>query len=135
MHMRYLLDTNICVYIRRHRPDGVRRRFHRQAAGSASISVVTWGELLLGAAKSSSPAVSEQNLRLFAELIPVLPLSAEVAECYARIRCEPERSGEPIGANDLWIAAHALAERLILVSNNEREFKRIKGLKVENWAA
>lgn len=133
--MRYLLDTNICVYIRRNRPDSVRRRFHRQTAGSAGISAVTWGELLVGAAKSSNPAVSEQNLRSFAALVPVVPLSAEVAECYARIRCELERSGTPIGANDLWIAAHTLAEGLVLVTNNEREFKRIKGLKVENWAA
>lgn len=133
--MRYLLDTDICIYIRRTRPDGARRRFDRQTAGSTGISVVTWGELLVGAAKSSMPAASEQNLRAFAEFVPILPLSAAVAECYARIRTALERSGPPIGANDLWIAAHAIAEDLTLVTNNEREFRRIDGLNVENWAA
>ncbi len=134
MAARYLLDTDTCVYIKREQPLKVRNRMARQPPGSVVISVITWGELMLGAMKSKQPALARQKLNELADVLPVLPLSPEAGELYGTIRAELERAGTPIGGNDLWIAAHAKAEGLILVSNNEREFKRVKGLKVENWA-
>ena len=83
---------------------------------------------------SSKPKENLQRLRAFARLVPALELPAEAAEHYGKIRAALQRKGAPIGPNDLWIAAYARAAGLVLVSNNEREFKRVPGLKVENWA-
>ena len=134
---RYLLDTNICIYIRQKRPPAVLKRFEKLSVGDAAISVITYGELFYGA--EHSPAAHRQaNRRLLTELIelmPVLPMPYAVGEAYGVLREALERSGQMIGNNDLWIAAYAKAEGLILVTNNEREFKRVSGLKVENWAA
>ena len=98
------------------------------------MSIITYGELLFGAEKSRHPQPAKERLQRFVELIPVLPLPDESPHHYARIRSELERVGTPIGANDLWIASHALAAELILVSNNLREFGRVTGLVSENWA-
>jgi tRNA(fMet)-specific endonuclease VapC len=134
MAANYLLDTNICSYIRRQRPPELLARFQQLAAGEAAISIITYGELHFGAAKSQNPAVSKNELSNLVGALPVLPLSPEAGVCYGDIRADLERRGEVICGNDLWIAAHAMAEGLILVTNNEREFQRVKGLKVENWA-
>lgn len=133
MKPRYLLDTNICIYIRRHRPPQVLTRFRRLKPGDAAISVITSGELLYGAEKSLNRELALQQLADLATLIPVLPLPQEAAATYGAIRAHLEARGTMIGNNDLWIAAHARAEGLVLVTNNEREFKRVPGLKVENW--
>lgn len=130
---RYLLDTNICIYIARHRPPEVRERFARHGAGELAMSVITWGELRFGAEKSQARSRSLADLAELARLIEVAPLPAQVGEHYGRIRATLQRSGQPIGNNDLWIAAHALAEGWTLVTNNEREFVRVEGLAVENW--
>ncbi len=135
MSARYLLDTDICIYIRRERPQHVRARMARIAPDRFALSVISWGELLLGVFKSERPEAARRKLTEIYESIAVLPLPPEAAEIYAATRTELEAAGTPIGPNDLWIAAHARAENLILVTNNEREFKRVKGLKVENWAA
>src|SRR6266704_2721359 len=103
MEARFLLDTNICIYIRRKKPEEVLRRFRTLKHGEAVFSVITFGELIYGAEKS------------------------------AQRTAELERKGKMIGNNDLWIAAHAKAAGLTLVTNNEREFRRVRGLKVENW--
>jgi tRNA(fMet)-specific endonuclease VapC len=132
---RYLLDTDICIYIRNERPQHVRARMARIPPDSLALSVITWGELLLGVQRSTDPKAARRKLAELYEAIAVLPLPREAAEVYAATRAELEAAGTPIGPNDLWIAAHAKAERLILVTNNLREFKRVKGLKVENWAA
>jgi tRNA(fMet)-specific endonuclease VapC len=132
--VRYLLDTNICIYIAKRHPPEVARQFERLHPGDVGISLITYGELLFGAEKSQQPERAHDRLQRFVELVPVLALPDECPRHYARIRAELERAGTPIGANDLWIAAHALAARLILVSNNLREFGRIAGLATENWA-
>ena len=134
MEPRYLLDTNICIYIRQKRPEEVLRRFRRLRPGEAVLSVITYGELLYGAAKSEQRVAALERLRELVNLLPALSLPETAAEAYGTIRAKLESQGEMIGNNDLWIAAHALAARLTLVTNNEREFRRVDGLKIQNWA-
>jgi tRNA(fMet)-specific endonuclease VapC len=134
MEPRYLLDTNICIYIRQRRPEELLRRFRRLHPGEAALSVITYGELLYGAAKSAQRAAALERLRELVHLLPALPLPETAAETYGTIRAELESKGEMIGNNDLWIAAHALAGGLTLVTNNEKEFRRVRGLKIQNWA-
>lgn len=134
MDTRYLLDANIVIYTRQKRPEGVLRRFARLRPGEAAISVIAYGELLYGAMKSSQRESALERLRELSEAIPALPLPERAAETYGFVRAELESRGEMIGNNDLWIAAHALAEGLTLVTNNEKEFRRVRGLKVQNWA-
>jgi len=132
--LRYLLDTDIFVYIRQRRPIHVYELLLRKEPESAAISTVSYGELLFGTTKSDNPAHARNTISALLQVVPVLPLPATAAEAYASIRADLAGRGQVIGPNDLWIAAHALAENLILVTNNEREFRRVKGLKVENWA-
>jgi tRNA(fMet)-specific endonuclease VapC len=134
MEPRYLLDTNICIYIRQKRPDEVLRRFRKLRPGEAVLSVITYGELLYGAAKSQRRVAALERLRELVNLLPALSLPETAAEAYGAIRAELEAKGEMIGNNDLWIAAHALASGLTLVTNNEKEFQRVRGLRVQNWA-
>jgi tRNA(fMet)-specific endonuclease VapC len=133
MPARYLLDTNTCIYIHRGRPPEVLARFRRLQPGEAVLSVITYGELLFGAEKSTARTRVIQILEEFTSLVEVLPLSADTARFYGSIRAGLEAKGESIGSNDLWIAAHAKATNLTLVTNNEREFGRIVGLKIQNW--
>ena len=135
MAARYLLDTDICIYIQRERPPAVLRRFRKLKAGSLAISTITWGELCFGAAQSNQRAAVSAALEDFISLVPVLPLPAASGRTYGVVRAALASHGTPIGNNDLWIAAHALADRLVLVTNNEREFRRVPRLKVENWVA
>lgn len=134
MSLRYVLDTNICIYIAKQRPPEVARRFARLAAGTVGMSLITYGELRYGAEKSVRGAEALATLDQLVELIPVLELSAGVGETYGKLRAHLERLGTPIGNNDLWIAAHALALGVTLVSNNTREFERVPKLKLQNWA-
>jgi tRNA(fMet)-specific endonuclease VapC len=134
MEPRYLLDTNICIYIRQNRPEQVLRRFCKLRPGEAALSVITYGELLYGVAKSTQMAAAVERLRELVQLLPALPLPEAAAESYGTIRADLESKGEMIGNNDLWIAAHALASGLTLVTNNEREFRRVRGLRLQNWA-
>jgi tRNA(fMet)-specific endonuclease VapC len=134
MEPRFLLDTNICIYIRRKKPEEVLRRFRTLKPGEAALSVITFGELAYGAEKSAQRAGAMELLRELAQALPVLGLPETAAEAYGTIRAELERKGKMIGNNDVWIAAHAVAAGLTLVSNNEREFRRVSGLKVQNWA-
>jgi tRNA(fMet)-specific endonuclease VapC len=133
MAPRFLLDTNICIYIQRHKPPAVLARFQKLTPGDAVISVITWGELLYGAQKSRQRKTALQVLEEFKTLVPVLPVPENAGKTYGAIRSLLESRGEPIGNNDLWIAAHAKAAALTLVTNNEREFKRVPGLKIRNW--
>ncbi len=135
MEPRYLLDTDICIYIRTGQPERVLRKFRTVRPGEAVLSVITYGELLYGAEKSAHREQSMERLLQMAVLVPTLPLPEKAAETYGFIRAELERRGEMIGNNDLWIAAHALAAKLTLVTNNEKEFRRVRGLKVQNWTA
>ena len=134
MEARYLLDTNICIYIRQKRPEEVLYHFRKLRPGEAALSVITYGELLYGAAKSAQRVVALERLRELLNLLPALPLPETAAEAYGTIRAGLESKGEMIGNNDLWIAAHALAAGLTLVTNNESEFRRVRRLKIQNWA-
>jgi len=134
MEARFLLDTNICIYIRRKKPEDVLRRFRLLKHGEAALSVITFGELIYGAEKSAQRAVALELLRELADVLPVLGLPTTTSETYGTMRADLERRGQMIGNNDLWIAAHAKTAGMTLVTDNEREFRRVRGLKVENWA-
>ena len=133
MAAHYLLDTNICIYIVRRKPAEVEKRFAELKIGDAAMSAVTFGELCYGAEKSQAPAIARSKLNELAAFLPVLAIDDECARAYGEIRAALEAKGRIIGNSDLWIAAHARSTQLILVTNNEREFKRVPGLKVENW--
>lgn len=131
---RYMLDTNICIYIRQKRPPAILARFERLRPGDACISLITYGELRYGAEKSADRDTALKLLAELVSLLPVAPMPDEAAVRYGAIRADLERRGEMIGNNDLWIAANALALGTRLVTNNTREFDRVNGLKVETWA-
>jgi tRNA(fMet)-specific endonuclease VapC len=134
MELRYLLDTNIFIYIRQRRPEEVLRRFSKLHPGEAAISIITHGELHYGAVKHARHTAALHELSELLRFLPALPLPDGAAENYGKIRAELEAKGEVIGNNDLWIAAHAMASNLTLVTNNEKEFRRVRGLRIQNWA-
>lgn len=133
MAARYLLDTNILIYIRRQKPPSVLARFQRLKPGEAVLSVITYGELLFGVEKSRDRIRAHRDLAELVGLIPAMSMPLEAWHTYGAIRAALEAKGEVIGNNDLWIAAHAKAADLTLVTNNEREFARVPGLKLQNW--
>ena len=134
MDARFLLDTNICIHIRRRRPPAVLARFQQLKPGEAVLSVITYGELVYGAEKSQFRERASRQLAELASLLPVMELPLRAGEFYGSIRAALEADGCTIGNNDLWIAAHAKAASLILVTSNEREFRRVQGLRIQNWA-
>lgn len=130
--MRYHLDTNIVSTLEK-RPDGpLLSRLLNAGFGNIGVSVVVAGELQFGAEKSRTVEQRDNLLNLVGE-IEVVAMEAEVAATYGRIRADLERRGTPIGANDLWIAAHALTLNATLVTANIDEFSRVAGLRIENW--
>jgi tRNA(fMet)-specific endonuclease VapC len=131
--MRYLLDTNICIYVIKRRPPQVLARVQRCAVGDLGLSTVTLAELQYGVAKSAFPERNQEALAAFTLPLEILPFDAPAAAAYGPIRATLERQGTPIGAMDLLIAAHAVSLGVILVTNNPREFGRVPGLQVENW--
>ncbi|MDY0329272.1 MAG: type II toxin-antitoxin system VapC family toxin [Thiomonas sp.] len=130
--LAYLLDTNIVIYVIKRRPVEVLGAFNANAARMA-ISVITLAELLHGAEKSTRPAANLAVVEDFVSRLEVLPYTAKAAQHYGQIRAALERAGEPIGVNDLHIAAHARSEGLTLVTNNEGEFRRVPALQIQNW--
>jgi tRNA(fMet)-specific endonuclease VapC len=130
--LRYLLDTNICIYVIKRRPESLLERFNRNAAHLA-MSAITLAELMHGAEKSSDPSRSLAVVENFCSRPEVLAYGPKAAQHYGQIRSALERRGKPIGVNDLHIAAHARSEGLTLVSNNLPEFERVDGLLYENW--
>ena len=134
MSLRYLLDTDTCIFLRRKNPPpSLVGRFERLELGEVGMSIITFGELAYGAVKSPEPERQLSVLERLVVLIPVLPLPEGAGRAYGEQRAGLEVKGTIIGSNDLWIAAHALAADLTLVTNNEREFRRVKDLKIENW--
>lgn len=133
MKLRYLLDTNICIYISKQKPINVLLKFEELCVGEVGMSTITYGELLYGAEKSHHSKKAHHVLEELVASIPPIPLSTDVGKYYGQIRSKFEKQGKLIGNNDLWIVAHALATDLILVTNNIKEFARIPKLKVENW--
>lgn len=132
MSRLYMLDTNIISSLVREPFGRVRSRIVQAGADNICASVITAAELRYGAVKKGSPELRDR-VKTALSLVPVLPLPPDAASHYGSVRAELERLGKPIGANDYWIAAHALAEDAILVSNNMREFMRVPDLHVENW--
>jgi tRNA(fMet)-specific endonuclease VapC len=130
---RYLLDTDTFVYIRRGRSVQARARFDRLEPGEAVLSVIAYGELAYGIERKGVGREPWRALEELIQIIQVVPLPTEAANIYGSIRATLAKKGEMIGSNDLWIAAHAKMMKLILVTNNEREFRRVPGLKIENW--
>jgi tRNA(fMet)-specific endonuclease VapC len=133
MTARYLLDSDICIYALSGRHPAATARFDLLQPGEAVISAIAYGELLFGASKSRAPEAAAARLTALTLVASLAPLPLEAAGHYAEIRRHLEAAGTPIGGNDAWIAAHARATGLVLVSNNEREFRRVPGLAVENW--
>lgn len=133
MKPRYMLDTNICIYIAKHQPPKVKARFDRLKPGQLVMSAITYGELYYGASKSNQRARALTLIEELVQDIPVEDLNSMAAKAYGEIRASLEMQGRLIGNNDLWIGAHAMALDVTLATNNEREFKRIPGLSVENW--
>jgi tRNA(fMet)-specific endonuclease VapC len=131
--VRFLLDTNICIYIRRRRPPQVTARFQKLRPGEAGLSVITYGELAFGCERGPSPVEARKSMEELVQQIPVVPLPAHAGRIYGEVRDILSRRGELIGSNDLWIAAHAIAAEFILVTNNEKEFRRVPKLRIENW--
>lgn len=131
--LRYLLDTNIVTYVIKRRPLSALQLFNEQA-GHMAISAITLAELLHGAEKSNAPVRSLAVVEDFCSRLEVLPYGAKAAQHYGSIRSALEKRGQPIGVNDLHIAAHARSEGLTLVSNNLREFERVEALQLVNWA-
>jgi len=130
--IKYLLDTNIVIYVIKWRPPEVRETFNRNH-GRMAISAITLAELIHGAEKSQNPARNLDVVEDFCSRVTVLPYADAAAQHYGQIRASLERVGQPIGVNDLHIAAQARSEGLVLVTNNLREFQRIDGLRLENW--
>src|SRR5690349_18144294 len=109
MELRYLLDTNIFIYIRQGRPEEVVRRFSKLRAGEAAVSIISYGELFFGAAKRGQRVDDLERLRALMRLLPCLTIPDAAAEIYGAVRADLEAKGQVISNNDLWIAAHALA--------------------------
>lgn len=131
--MKYMLDTNICIYAIKKNPIQVLEKFSATNKSDMCISSITFAELEFGVCKSNDPAKNKLTLMLFLAGIKILPFDEAAAIEYADIRTALERRGTPIGANDLLIAAHARSLQLTLVTNNVKEFERVDGLQVENW--
>ncbi len=131
--MRYLIDTNICIYIMNKHPVTVIKKFKRFELGEIGISSITVSELQYGVAKSNNRENNPQRLEEFIAPLEILTYDEMAAKAYGDTRFELEKCGQPIGPLDLLIAAHALSKDLVLITNNDKEFKRIKKLRVENW--
>ena len=132
--MTYMLDTNICIYIMKNKPEKVLRRFKEELNNGIGISSITLAELEYGMKHSSNPAQNERALLRFLVPLSVLPFGAGAASEYGAIRTFLQNNGTPMGPLDMLIAAHAKSEGLVMVTNNVREFERVPGLEIENWA-
>ena len=132
--MKYMLDTNICIYVIKHHPPTVIQNFLNHNPKEMCISSITYTELMHGIEKSQAVQKNRLSLSMFLSPITIIDFDAYAAECYGRIRADLERNGTPVGVMDMLIAGHAQSMGLTVVTNNTKEFKRIKGLQVENWA-
>ena len=132
--MTYMLDTNICIYMMKKKPEKVLQRFQEKFYSGICISTITLAELEYGMKHSSNPTKNEQALLRFLAPLTVLPFEAAAALEYGAVRAYLQSQGTPIGPLDMLIAGHARAEHAILVTNNVLEFERVPELLIENWA-
>lgn len=131
--MKYMLDTNICIYAIKNKPEKVLEKFKENLQEGLCISVITLAKLEYGVEKSSNPEKNMAALLQFVSLLDIIPFDDDAALEYGKICAELHKKGTPIGTMDMLIAAHAKSEDLILVTNNVREFERVIDLKIENW--
>ncbi|MBO09556.1 MAG: VapC toxin family PIN domain ribonuclease [Planctomycetaceae bacterium] len=131
--MRYLLDTNICIYLIKRAPAKAFRRIQKLRVGDVGISAITFCELQFGVANSAKPEKNQLALMEFLAPVEILDFPAAAGVVYGEVRTKLQRKGKPIGNYDLLIGVHALQAGLTLVTNNTKEFKRIPNLKLENW--
>jgi len=130
--LRFMLDTNICIYVIKSRPPSCREKFTTHS-GALAISSVTMAELIYGAMKSAKPESNLRTIEEFAARLTVLDFDTNAAGHYGDIRSNLEAKGTVIGPYDMMIAGHARSHGLILVTNNAREFERVEGMRLENW--
>jgi tRNA(fMet)-specific endonuclease VapC len=132
--MKYILDTNICIYIIKQKPVQVFEKFKNLPLGSVGISIITFAELQYGVRKSAQPEKNQLALNQFLIPLEIFDFDINAAVEYGRIRTNLEKLGTPIGPLDTLIAAHAKSLKLTIVTNNEKEFKRVEGLEITNWS-
>lgn len=132
--LRYLLDTNICIYIIKEKPAHTVEIFRQHPFGTIAVSTVTEAELAYGVSKSLFVDKNRTSLKKFLEPLTVIPFSSQSAYEFGRLRSYLEKKGSSIGPYDLMLASQALSDNLTLVTNNEFEFSRVPNLKIENWA-
>lgn len=131
--MRYMLDTNICIYAIRHKPEQVFFKLQEHDPSEICISSVTYAELVHGVEKSQSIEKNRVALALLLAGIEIMDFDSYAAESYGKIRADLEKAGKPIGPLDMLIAGHAKSLGCTVVTNNTREFMRVNGLQLENW--
>jgi tRNA(fMet)-specific endonuclease VapC len=131
--MKYLLDTNICIYIIKKKPENVIKKFLKTKPDSICISSITVSELYFGVAKSSKPNENTIALEKFIFPLTIIDFNKEDSIAYGKLRAKLEQKGKLIGAMDMLIAAQAISRDLVLITNNEKEFIKIDGLIIENW--
>ncbi len=133
--MRYMLDTNICIYVIKHKPEMVFQELQKHDPSEICISSVTYAELVHGVEKSSAVEKNRLALSMLLARIEILNFDVEAANSYGKIRADLEKRGTPIGPLDMMIAGHAQSLGYTVVTNNVKEFARVEGLNIENWAS
>ena len=131
--MRYLLDTNICIYVIKHKPVTVFQKLQNINPEDVCISSVTYAELVHGVEKSAAVEKNRLALSMLLANMEILDFDVDAADCYGKIRAALEKKGTPIGTLDMMIAAHAQSLSYTVVTNNVKEFSRVSALKIENW--
>ena len=129
-----MLDTNICIYVIKHKPEKVFQKLQEVDPSDVCISSVTYAELVHGVEKSAAVDKNRLALSILLANIEILDFDVNAAEGYGKIRADLEKNGTPIGPLDMMIAGHARSLDYTVVTNNVKEFKRVSGLKIENWA-
>ena len=131
--MRYMLDTNICIYVIKHKPETVFQKLQNTNPEDVCISSVTYAELVHGVEKSAAVEKNRLALSMLLANMEILDFDVDAADCYGKIRAALEKKGTPIGTLDMMIAAHAQSLGYTVVTNNVKEFSRVSALQIENW--
>ena len=131
--MRYMLDTNICIYVIKHKPETVFQKLQNINPEDVCISSVTYAELVHGVEKSAAVEKNRLALSMLLANMEILDFDVDAADCYGKIRAALEKKGTPIGTLDMMIAAHAQSLGYTVVTNNVKEFSRVSALRIENW--
>jgi tRNA(fMet)-specific endonuclease VapC len=131
--MKYMLDTNICIFIIKQKPENVLKRFLQLEVGDICISSITYAELVHGVEKSQAREKNRLALTIFLSEIQIMPFDDLAAQVYGKVKTDLQKKGTMIGPFDTLIAAHAKSLDLVLITNNTREFARVEGLELEDW--